>query len=286
MRGFATILVASLREHARRRTVVVALVLGGVFVLLYSLGIRFIWAEVTRDMKSGHVPPSEVKQLVPATMFGLSMFGTWFLSAVAATFLAAGGIRGEAERGVLQHVLVRPIARDTVLLARLAAAALLAIGFLVAVIGCCAIATRLVTGWAPANIVVALALLAFGTTAITSVAVAISVRLHGAAAGIATLMLFGTGLVGGLLEQLGEGIHVDSVRRSGEWVSTALPFESLYQASLHEITSGVTGMSGIVVRLGPFGGARETSTTLVLWAFVWTAAIVALAVWRLRRRDF
>ena len=287
MNGFATILKACLREHARRRTALIALVLGGLFVLLYSLGVHFIWAEITREIQSGkRGPTDEVRHLVPATMFGLAMFGTWFLAAVAATFLAAGGIRGEAERGVLQHVLVRPVARDTVLVARLAAAALLAIGFLVVVLSCCALATRLVTGWGPSNLVSALLLLAFGTTAITAVAVAISVRLHGAAAGIAALMLFGTGLVGGLLEQLGQGINVASVRRCGEWLSTALPFESLYQAALDEITSDIPGVSGIVVRLGPFGGARAASTSLVLWALAWTAAIVALAIWRLRRRDF
>ena len=202
MTGFTTILVASLREHARRRTAYIALALGGLFVGLYSLGIHFIWAEVTRDIESGRRGPGgvvEVRQLVPATMFGLSMFATWFLSAVAATFMAAGGIRGEAERGVLQHVLVRPVARHTVLVARLAAAALLSVGFLVIVLGCCALATRLITGWQPANLLQALLLLALGTTGVTAIATAFSVRLHGVAAGIASLMFFGVGLVGGLL---------------------------------------------------------------------------------------
>jgi len=287
MNGFVTILQASLREHARRRTALVALVLGALFTLLYSLGSHFIWAEITQEIRSGKADrPDELRQLVPATLFGLAMFATWFLSAVAATFLAAGGIRGEAERGVLQHVLVRPVARHTVLIARLAAAALLAVGFLVVVLACCALATRLITGWAPANIVHSLLLLALGTTAITAVATAVSVRLHGAAAGIATLMLFGVGLIGGLLEQLGRGIGVSSVRRGGEWLSTALPFEAMYQAALHEITSDIAGVSGIVVRLGPFGGAREASAGLVLWAVAWTAAIIVLAASRLRRSDF
>jgi ABC-type transport system involved in multi-copper enzyme maturation permease subunit len=287
--GFATILLASLREHARRRTAYVALALGALFVGLYTLGIHFIWAEVTRDIESGRRGPGgvlEVRLLVPATMFGLSMFATWFLAAVAATFMAAGGIRGEAERGVLQHVLVRPVARHTVLVARLAAAALLAIGFLVVVVGCCALATRLITGWTPGNLVKALLLLALGTTGVTAIATAFSVRLHGVAAGIASLMLFGVGLVGGLLEQLGNGIAVSSVQQSGEWISTAMPFEAMYQAALHQITADVTGLSGIVVRLGPFGGARAASAGLVLWALAWTAVVVALAAWRLRRRDF
>lgn len=288
MTGVVTLLAAALREHLRRRTALVALVLGAVFVLLYALGTNFVWDDVTREIRTGRTdrPVDEVKNLVPATLFGLAMFATWFLSAVAATFLAAGGIRGEAERGVLQHVLVRPVARHTVLLARLAAAAILAVAFLVAVLACCALATRLITGWFPSNFAAALLLLALGTTAITAVATAISVRLHGAAAGIATLMLFGTGLIGGLLEQLGTGIKVASVRKSGEWLSTALPFESMYQAALHEITADLPGLSGVVVRLGPFGGAREATATLILWAAAWTAAIVALAAWRLRRTDF
>jgi Cu-processing system permease protein len=287
--GFATILVASLREHARRRTAYVALALGGLFVLLYALGAHFIWAEIIRDIESGRRGPggvAEVRQLVPATLFGLAMFATWFLSAVAATFMAAGGISGEAERGVLQHILVRPVARHTLLVARLTAAALLAIAFLVIVLVCCALATRLITGWQPGNLIEALLLLALGTTAVTAIGTAFSVRLHGVAAGIATLMLFGVGLVGGLLEQLGTGIAVSNVRRSGEWLSTALPFESMYQASLHEITSDLPGVSGIVVRLGPFGGAHAASGGLILWAFTWTVAVIALAAWRLRRRDF
>jgi len=287
MTGFVTILHASLREHARRRTAVVALVLGALFVLLYALGSHFIWADVSRELRSGRErSPDELRQLVPATLFGLAMFATWFLSAVAATFLAAGGIRGDAERGVLQHLLVRPVARHTVLVARLTAAAVLAVGFLLVVLACCALATYLITGWWPSNLAQALLLLALGTTAITAVATAVSVRLHGAAAGIATLMLFGAGLIGGLLEQLGNGIGIASVRRTGEWASTALPFEAMYQAALHEITADLPGVTGIVVRLGPFGGAREASAALILWAIAWTAAVVALATSRLRRSDF
>ena len=288
MIGFATIFQATLREHLRKRTAIVAVVLGTLFIVLFALGCHFIWKDVSRDIQAGHAdrPVEELRVLVPATLFGLAMFATWFLAAVAATFLAAGGIRGDAERGILQHLLVRPVARFTVLSARMCAAALLAVAFLFAVLGCCAVTIWLITGWSPSNFAEALFLLALGTLAITAVATAVSVRLHGAAAGIATLMLFGTGLIGGLLEQLGAGIKVESVRTGGEWVSTALPFEAVYQAALHAITRDLSGLSGIVVRLGPFGGARAASENLILWTFVWIAAVVGLAARRLSRSDF
>jgi hypothetical protein len=89
-----------------------------------------------------------------------------------------------------------------------------------------------------------------------------------------------------MLEQLGAAMKVTRVRETGEWMSTALPFESLYQAALHEITADLDGITAVVVRLGPFGGARAVSADMILWALAWTAAIIAFATWRLRRTDF
>ena len=56
-------------------------------------------------------------------MFGLSMFGTLFLGAVLAAFLTLSTVRGDAERGLLQPLVVRPIGRSTLLAGRFAAAA-------------------------------------------------------------------------------------------------------------------------------------------------------------------
>ena len=46
------------------------------------------------------------------------MFGTLFLGTVLAVFLTLGVVRGDAERGLLQPLVVRPIGRSTLLFAR------------------------------------------------------------------------------------------------------------------------------------------------------------------------
>ena len=51
------------------------------------------------------------------------MFATLFLGAILAVFLTLGVVRGDAERGLLQPVLVRPVSRARCWLARFAAAA-------------------------------------------------------------------------------------------------------------------------------------------------------------------
>ena len=46
-----------------------------------------------------------------ATLLGLAMFATLFLGTILAVFLTLGAVRGDAERGLLQPLLVRPVPR-------------------------------------------------------------------------------------------------------------------------------------------------------------------------------
>ena len=51
------------------------------------------------------------RALAGATILGLAMFGTLFLGVVLAVFLTIGAVRGDAERGLLQPLIVRPLGR-------------------------------------------------------------------------------------------------------------------------------------------------------------------------------
>ena len=47
--------------------------------------------------------------LTGSTLLGLSMFVTLFLGTVLAVFLTLNAVRGDAERGLLQPLVVRPV---------------------------------------------------------------------------------------------------------------------------------------------------------------------------------
>ena len=64
----------------------------------------------------------ESRTLAGATLLGLSMFATMFLGAILAVFLTLNAVRGDAERGLLQPMVVRPLPRAFVLLGRFLAA--------------------------------------------------------------------------------------------------------------------------------------------------------------------
>jgi hypothetical protein len=98
-------------------------------------------------------------------------------------------------------------------------------------------------------------------------------------------MLFGAGLVGGLLAQIGDAIHSDTLSTIGTITSWALPFEALYQAALHALTGETSGITGVIVHLGPLGGAQPAGPLLALWVLGYTALVVCLAGAAFTRRD-
>ena len=105
------------------------------------------------------------------------------------------------------------------------------------------------------------------------------------AQGIVVFMIFGAGLTAGLLAQIGNAINCDSLHAIGRAASWALPFEGLYAAGLHALISGTSGLTGVVLQLGPFGGSEAAGPELIAWAFAYMLGVLAIAALVFSRRD-
>ncbi len=273
----------ALREALRRRVFTVVAWLTAAFLALYSLGVWQAF-EISDDLGGGYqgVDPQTV---VGATMFGLAIFGTLFLGVVLAVFLTLGSIRGDAERGLLQALLVRRVSRRDVLLSRLVAAGGVSALYVAAVFVAAMVITGAIGGWWPGNAVTAALDLMAAVVVITALSLMGSVLLSATANGIAVFMTFGAGLVAGLLGQIGDALDSDTLTDVADVASHALPFEALYQAALGELTSAESGLNRFVLQLGPLGGERDAGAGLWLWAGVYVAVIIAVAVQAFRRID-
>jgi hypothetical protein len=64
-----------------------------------------------------------------------------------------------------------------------------------------------------------------------------------------------------------------------------LPFEGLYQRALDGLVPNEGGLTDVVVRLGPFGGAQGASGWLVVWALAFLALLGGAGLWAFGRRD-
>jgi Cu-processing system permease protein len=282
MRSVAIIAVYALQEALRRRIFHVVLLLTAVYLALYWLGADTAFEEVA-ELEGGL--PVDDRELTGGTLFGLSMFGTLFLGAVLAAFLTLGVVRGDAERGLLQPLVVRPVGRSALLVGRFLGAAAVCVPYVLTVYTACALITRSSGDWWPDEFLRPGLQLAVGVLVIAALGLLGSVFLTATANGIAIFMVFGAGLVAGLLGQIGEALSSESLQNVAERTSWALPFEALYQDALYRITSESRGLTGLAIQLGPFGGSEAGGPNLPLWVLAYLAAALAAAMAAFARKD-
>jgi ABC-type transport system involved in multi-copper enzyme maturation permease subunit len=109
MTAVLTIAGYALREALRRKVFLVVLLLTAGFLFLYWLANHYLFRDVNN--LGSPSPLIEPRTFAGAFMVGLAMFSTLFLGVVLAIFLTLGAVRGDAERGLLQPLVVRPVAR-------------------------------------------------------------------------------------------------------------------------------------------------------------------------------
>jgi ABC-type transport system involved in multi-copper enzyme maturation permease subunit len=272
----------ALRESLRRRVFAVVLALSALFVALYAWGATELFEDA--GSWSGNQFGVDADTLAGGTILGLAMFATLFLGTVLAVFLTLGAVRGDAERGLLQPLIVRPVGRTAYLAGRYLAAAAVSMGYVVALFGICVVVTGLV-GWWPHRVVGPALGLAGAAAVVAALSLLGSVVLSTTANGIGVLMVFGAGLVAGLLGQIGDALGSGTLETISDVAAWALPFEALYQDGLQKLTADVEGTTAAIVRLGPFGGAREGGALLWPWTVGYVAAVGALSALLFSRRD-
>jgi len=284
LRSAATVVALSMQEGIRRRVFLAVLVLTLAFLGLYALGAHFAFKDVD-EFAAGETEILDPHAFTGATIFGLAMFATLFLGAVLAVFLTLGVVRGDAESGLLQPIVVRPIGRTTMLLARFAGAALLSAAYVIVVYLAAWVITKATGDWSPDHLLGPALGLALAVAIIAALSLLASTLLSVTAQGIVVFMVFGAGLTAGLLAQIGNAINSDSLHTIGRVASWALPFEGLYAAGLHALISGTSGLTGVVLQLGPFGGSEAAGPELIAWAFLYLLGVLALAAFVFSRRD-
>jgi Cu-processing system permease protein len=277
-----TIAGYGIRESIRRRVFVVVAILTVASGVLYVLGAKIAFHDTAAFTGAGI---ADTKDFTGATVFGMAMFGTLFLGAVLAAFLTLGVIRGDSERGLLQPLVVRPVGRATVLASRFGAAALVSAAYVVIVYMGALLATNIVGDWWPDHVIRPALGLIGGVVVISAISTAGSVFLTATANGIAVFMVYGAGLIAGLLGQIGDALnshHLEQIANVASWV---LPFEALFQDGLDATASSTGGIAGALLHLGPFGGAHHAGYLLWPYTVLYVVAVIGAATWFFARKD-
>jgi Cu-processing system permease protein len=271
-----------LQEALRRRVFLIVAILTVLYLGLYALGTWQAFKEV-----HGHqlMNEEDTTTITAATLLGLNMFGTMFLGTILGIFLTLSTVRGDAERGLLQPLLVRPVSRAVLLLARFISAAVVCGAYVIVVFAAATLITHHFSHWWPDRFIEPALSLAGAVAIVCALSLAGSVFLSPTANGIAIFMIFGAGLVAGLLGQIGEAIRSETLSRVSDIACWILPFEALYQSSLGKLTADTIGMARLAINLGPFGGAQDFGPFMWPWALIYLLLVGGLALRAFARRD-
>ncbi|HUJ54737.1 MAG TPA: ABC transporter permease [Gaiellaceae bacterium] len=284
MSAVLTIAGYGFREAVRRKVFAVVLVLAAVFLFLFWLASHYVFGQL-----SSISPPADVhvdtRTFAGAFLLGLAMFATLFLGVVLAVFLTLGVVSGDAERGLLQPLVVRPVGRATLLLSRFLGAGIVCVVYVLAVYGIALGIIDAAGHWTPPAIAAPGLELAGGVVIVIALSLVGSVVLSSTANGIAIFMLFGAGLVAGLLGTIGHALNSHTIQHASTIAAWALPFEALYQDGLRLISGSATGVTSFLLQLGPFGGAYIHGWQIRVWAAAYLAIALAVALLAFRRRD-
>jgi Cu-processing system permease protein len=272
------------REAVRRKVFAVVVLLTAAFLFLFWLANHYVFTRLSTIS-----PPAGVhvdtRTFAGAFLLGLAMFATLFLGVVLAVFLTLGVVTGDAERGLLQPLVVRPVGRSTLLLSRFLGAAAVCIVYVLAVYGIALTIIDLTGHWMPPSKVAPGLELAGGVVIVIALSILGSVVLSSTANGIAVFMLFGAGLTAGLLGTIGHALNSHSIEHASKVAAWALPFEALYQDGLRLISSNASGLTGFLLQLGPFGGAYVHGWGIRLWSVGYLCAALVVALLAFSRRD-
>ncbi len=272
----------ALREAVRRRIFVVVSLLTAVFLALFALGTHQAFTHLQPGAGPGGL---DQRTFAGAVLFGVALFAVLFLGSVLAIFLTIATVRGDAETGVLQALVVRPVGRAEVVLSRWLAAAAVCFGYVAVVYAAVLAILREMGGYRPDRVVGPGLRLGCAVAVVAALCVLGSTYLSTTANGIAAFMVFGAGLFAGLLGQVGHALGNTTLQRIAHDVAWGLPFEALYQDALALATVDQGGVTGFLLRLGPFGGGSRAPSLLWGWLALYVLLVAVATVLAARRRD-
>ncbi|MDL2343294.1 ABC transporter permease [Deinococcus sp. MIMF12] len=289
MRNALLIAELSLREAVRKRLVVVLLLLTAAFVGFYLYGVwRLEWTLDQRAIDAGLEGRSTTGAanipVMYAALFG--MYLVFFLGSLMAVLSTVGAVSADVENGVMQSVLARPIRRAELVAGRWLGFTVVNVGYVALVSAALLGGIAALTGFVPPDALPAVGLILLAITLLTALTVLGSTLFTTLANGIGVFVLYGAGFAGGILTAIGSFSDSPTLLTLGRAASVLMPTNSLWLGATYHLQPEVLRQLGEATRgANPLFSTEPIVPGMVLWAAVYAALAVALAMWRFSRRD-
>lgn len=273
-----TIFRLTVREVLNKKIFLIAGLLSAVFLLLFGTLLYF----AVQGINS--VPAASLqKALLLPQLYSMGLYFGAFLANLFAIFISVGAISAEVESGVMQAIVPKPIHRGEIVLGKYLGYGVIILLFGSTLYGIITALLKVQAGYLAQNIGWGLLSFLVAPVVLLTLTVAFSTFLSTMANGIAVIMFYIIGTVGGMVEAIG-GILKNTVLISiGITSSLLIPTDAAYRKMISVLLS--TNSPIDAVSMTPFGAANPPSNAMAVYTGIYIIVFLFLAIFIFSKKD-
>src|SRR5262245_52479009 len=273
MNTISTITWLTFHEARRRKMVLAALAMGGIFLVLFNIGFGLI----TRSLNQANALQLRINY---SLLLMAGLYVVHFLTVMLAIFASVDTIAGEIASHTIQAIVTKPVRRWQVLVGKWLGYAAMLVLYLGLLGGGLMLSVYLQVGYAAPNWLQGLLLLMLEALVLLSLSLLGGTRFSTLTNGVLLFMLYGLAFIGAWVEQIGALLNSHAAVNVGIVTSLLMPVEALWRRAAYLMQPQI-----LSVIPSPFGGTSPPSQAMVLYAALYAALALGLAVRTFRQRD-
>lgn len=255
--------------------VLAALVLGGLFLLLYVVGLWFI----NKNMREAGVGGVQMRFNYSLLLMA-GLYVVHFLTVMLAIFASVDTVSGEIASHTVQALVTKPVRRWQIIAGKWLGYGAMMVLYLGLLGGGILLAVYALTGYVPPNPFAGIGLLMLESLVLLSLSLLAGTYLSTLTNGVVLFMLYGLAFIGAWVEQIGSFLQSRAAVNIGIVTSLLMPVESLWRRAAYLMQPPFA--SAIP---SPFGGVSPPSAAMVIYAALYAALAFGLAMRAFSRRD-
>ena len=275
MKQIITITRLTFHEARRRRIVIIALVLGAAFIVLYLSGFALITREIRREGEQGMGLQIGYNMLLMAGFYVVH-----FLTVMLAIFSSVDTISGEIASHTIQAIVTKPLRRWQVVLGKWLGHGAMLLLYLALLSGAILAGVYLIAGYLPPNPLQGMLLFMLEALILLSLSMLAGTYLSTLANGITLFMLYGVSFIGAWVEQIGSLLNAPAAVQVGIVTSLLMPVEALWRRTAYVMQPPVLRSMPT-----PFTLGSPPSAAMVAYAAVYGLVALVFAMRAFNRRD-
>jgi Cu-processing system permease protein len=269
-------------EAARKRMAMAAFVLGLLFLIVYAIGFHFIHKETLIEARrTGSIL---IRNQIYNFLSIAGLYAVNFLTLAMGVLISADTLAGEISSGTIHTIASKPIRRIDIVLGKWFGFAFLLAIYLALMAGGVLIIVFAISGYYVRSILIGVPLIYLASLVVMTISLACSSMFSTLATGGIVFGLYGIGFIGGWVEQIGSALKNQTAVNVGIISSFIIPSEAVWKRAAYEMTSEIMRSLGTSAP-GPFITLSVPNPMMMMYAGLYTLAMLLLAVWQFSKRD-